>query len=132
MPVSAPFVTPQHNTGAQAQGALLAAQMLEIGKKAAAMLDPSSPLGQAVLHALKTIGKQAGTAPPETQVNSLQSQLIEARRSAMQRLALQQMMMQHAGAQQPPGAQPGAPPGAPQGAPPGAMPQPQPAAAMAA
>lgn len=114
MAVSAPLTAPTPNTGANAQGALYAAQALDALKKAAAMLNPSSPLGQAVLDALKRIGKEAGSAPPETQVSSLQSQLVEAKRNAMQRLAMQQM--QQRGQQAPPlvagGAAPqgGAPP----------------------
>lgn len=103
--ISAPLPTPTHNTGAQAQGALYVAQALDSLKKAIAMLDPSAPLGQAVADALKKLGKEVGSAPPETQVNSIQSQLIEAKRNAMQRLALQQMSQQ--GAQQP-GAAPAA------------------------
>lgn len=88
--------------------------MLEAGRKAIALLDPTSPLGQAVLNAVKTIGKQVGAAPPETHVNNLQSQLVDAKRNAMQRLAMMQMQQQ-GGA--PGGGQPGAaPPGA--GAPP--------------
>lgn len=117
MAVSAPLITPQHNAGAQAQGSLLAAQMLEIGKKAAAMLDPGSPIGQAVLHFLKSGGKHAGTAPAETQVNSLQSQLVEARRNAMQRLAMQQMMAHPGGPPSPGGAAPVAGPTVPGAAP---------------
>lgn len=118
MAVSAPVITPQSNLGAQAQGGLLAAQMLEIGKKAASMLDPTSPLGQAVLHALKAIGKQVGSAPAETQVNSLQSQLVEARRNAMMRLALQQMQSGGAAPQPPSGAAPGVQPSPSGAAPP--------------
>lgn len=117
--VSAALPTPTHNAGAQAQGALFAAQMLEIGKKAMAMLDASSPLGQAVLDALKRIGKEVGAAPPETQVNSLQSQLMEARRNAMQRAAM--MQLQARAAQ-----------GGPPGAAPGGAPAQQPLAMMAA
>jgi hypothetical protein len=84
-------------------------------KKATAMLDPTSPLGQAVLKALKEIGSKVGAAPPETQANNLQSQLIEAKRSAMQRLAMQQMQQQGGAQAAAPG---GAPPGAAQAAPP--------------
>lgn len=109
MPAPGPLASPTPNTGAHAQGALMAAQMLEIGKKAAALLDPTSPLGQAVLKALQSIGKHVGSAPPETQVNSLMSQLVEAKRNAMQRLALQQM--QHQGGPNPAAAAQGAVPG---------------------
>jgi hypothetical protein len=66
-------------------------QGLDAFKKAIAMLDPTSPLGQAVLDALKKIGKHAGNPPAETQQNSLQNQLMEAKRNAMQRLEAQRM-----------------------------------------
>ena len=113
MPAPGPLPTPTANTGAQAQGSLFASQALDILKKSAAMLDPTSPLGQAVLHALKTIGKQVGSAPAETQTNSLQSQLMEAKRNAMQRLAQQQMQRPGEGAAAAPGAAAtGASPGA--------------------
>ncbi len=112
--VSAPLTTPTQNVGAQAQGALLVAQGLEALRKSVGMLDPTSPLGQAVLHALKAIGSKVGSPPPETQVNSLQSQLEEAKRSGMQRLAMMQMQNQG-------GAPPGAAPG---GAPPPQSPPP--------
>lgn len=121
MPVSAPLATPSPNTGAQAQGALFTAQALDGLKKAMSMLSPSSPLGQAVLDALKKLGKEVGSAPPETQMNSLQSQMVEARRNAMQRLVMQKMMQGGAQAQ---------PQAVPQMQQPGA--QPQPAAMMAA
>ena len=90
MAVSATLPTPSHNAGAQAQGVLLVAQALDQMRQAMSKLDPTSPIGLAVSRALNDIGKKVGAAPPETQVNSLQSQLIEAKRGAMQRLALQQ------------------------------------------
>jgi hypothetical protein len=90
MPVSAPLPAPSHNAGAQAQGILLVAQALDQMRQAMSKLDPTSPIGLAVSRALNDIGKKVGAAPPETQVNSLQSQLIEAKRSAMQRQQLQQ------------------------------------------
>lgn len=74
---------------------------MEALKKSVAMLDPSSPLGQAVLRALKDIGKEVGNVPADAQQNSLQSQLLAARRNAMQRLALQQMQMRPQQAQNP-------------------------------
>ena len=105
--------------------ALFAAQALEAMKKAVGVGDPTTPLGQAILRALKEIGKQVGGAPPpETQANSLQSQLVEAKRSAMQRIALQQMHQQGGGAALPVG---GAPPGV--APPPGGAPPPSAAAA---
>ena len=102
---AAPLASPTPNIGAHAQGMLLIAQGLESWKKAVAMLDPTSPLGQAVLKALKDVGKHAGSPPQETQVNSLQSQLAEAKRNAMQRLAMQGMG-QSQGAPLGPGAAP--------------------------
>lgn len=106
-----------HNTGAQAQGALFVAQALEGLKKAGAMLSPASPLGQAVYEALRKLGKEVGSAPPETQTNSLKSQLVDATRNAMLR-AVMQRAQQQGGAQQQAPAQP--------------QPAPQPPAAMAA
>lgn len=88
MAVSAPLATPTPNVGAQAQGVILAAQALQIMQKALAVVSPTTPLGQALAHALKTIGKQVGSPPESQLVNSLQSQLIEAQRSAMQRAAI--------------------------------------------
>ena len=80
--VSAPLMAPSANVGGQAQMALFAAQALEAMKKAVGVGDPTTPLGQAILRALKEIGKQVGGAPPpETQANSLQSQLVEAKRN---------------------------------------------------
>lgn len=106
-----------HNTGAQAQGALFASQAMEGLKKAMTMLSPSSPLGQAVLDALKRIGKEVGSAPPETQTNSLKSQLVDATRNAMLRAVMQRAQQQGGARQQAP-VQP--------------QPAPQPPAAMAA
>lgn len=97
-PVSAPLTTPTPNTGAQAQAILIVSQALELMQKAMGMVGPSTPLGQALLDSMKKLGKQAGSAPAEQQVNSLQSQLIEAQRSAMQRAALQQQSMAGGGA----------------------------------
>lgn len=114
MPAPGPLTSPTQNTGAQAQGSLYASQALEGLKKAISMLDPTSPLGQAVLDALKKIGKHVGAAPAETQQSSLQNQLIEAKRTAMQRLALQQMQQQGGGAS--PSAAPGAAAPSPSGA----------------
>jgi hypothetical protein len=114
MPAAGPLPTPTANIGAHAQGALYVAQMLELAKKAIAGLDMSSPIGQAVAAFLKSAGKHAGHAPAETQQNSLQNQLVEAKRNAMQRLALQQMQARGGAASGAPAA--GAPPGA--GAPP--------------
>lgn len=95
-PVSAPLTTPTANTGAHAQGVLLAAQGLQVLQKAMALVDPTSALGQAIATALRTVGKQVGSPPAEQQVTSLQSQLLDAQRSAMQRVA---MMQQQAAAQ---------------------------------
>ena len=95
---AAPLTTPSANIGNQAQASLFVSQALEAMKKAAPLVDPSSPMGQAILSALKSLGRHAGAAPPETQVPSLYGQLQDAQRTAMQRLALQQIASKTAGA----------------------------------
>ncbi|MDE2020367.1 MAG: hypothetical protein KGJ13_08535 [Patescibacteria group bacterium] len=110
MAVSAPLATPTPNVGAQAQGVLLAAQALQIMQKALGIVSPTTPLGQALAHALKTIGKQVGSPPESQLVNSLQSQLIEAQRSAMQRAAIAHNLT--GGGVAAPGAAPVSPPSA--------------------
>ena len=118
---AAPLTTPSANIGNQAQASLFVSQALEAMKKAAPLVDPSSPMGQAILSALKSLGRHAGAAPPETQVPSLYGQLQDAQRTAMQRLALQQIASKTAGAApaaapSPPlqaGASPGSAPAAP-------------------
>ena len=92
---------------------LLVAQGLESMKKAIALLDPMTPLAQAVARALEQIAKKAGSPPPETNVNSLRSQAVEAQRTAMQRLAMQNMQQQGGS---PTPAMHGAASGAPSGA----------------
>lgn len=115
--VSAALPTPTPNAGAQAQAALFVSQGVELLKKAMMMVDAGSPLGQAIVDAIKRLSKEAGSPPQETQVNSLQSQLMEARRNAMQKAAM--MQLQARAAQ---GGAPGAPaPGAAPAPPPAAM-----------
>lgn len=125
MPAAAPLVAPTPNVGNQAQGHLFVAQALDAMRKAIAVLDPTSPLGQAVLAATKNLGKQVGSAPPEAQVSNLYGQLQDARRTAMQRLALMNMANKAGGA----GSAPVSPPVATGGAPAAAAP---PATPMAA
>lgn len=114
----APLTTPTPNVGNQAQATLFVSQALEAMKKAAPLVDPSSPLGQAIFAALKSLGRHAGAAPPETQVPSLMGQLQDAKRSAMQRIAMMNLGNRMAG-----GAPAAAPsPVANSGASPGALP----------
>lgn len=114
---SAPLTAPSPNVGNQAQATLFVSQALDALKKAGPLVDPSSPLGQAIYSTLKSLGRHAGAAPPETQVPSLYAQLQDARRTALQRLAMMQLQNRTAG---------GAPAAAPSppvsGASPGALP----------
>lgn len=114
----APLTLPTPNLGAQSQGALMVSEALDKMRQASANLDPNSELGQAVLTALKTIGRHVGAPPPEAKVSSLFGQLIEARRNAMQRLALLQLQNRQGappGAQMPPGGAAAGAPTVPQG-----------------
>ena len=97
MVAAAPLTTPSPNVGNQAQATLFVSQALEAMKKAAPLVDASSPLGQAIFETLKKLGKHVGAAPPESQVPSLYSQLQDARRTALQRLAMMQMGQPMAG-----------------------------------
>ncbi len=91
MAVSAPLTTPTPNAGAHAQGVLLASQALSVLQKAMAMVDPTTALGQAIADTLRRHGKQVGSPPEEQKINSLQSQIVDAQRNIMQRIALQHM-----------------------------------------
>lgn len=117
MPISAPLAQPQPNHGASAQAALFAAQMVEIGKKALPMVDVGTPLGQAILEAIKKLSREASNVPRDAIVNSLKSQLQTAQQQQMAR------MVAGGGAPAAPGAMPGAAPAGP------ATPAPQGAAA---
>lgn len=85
MAISAPLAQPQQNQGANAQAALFAAQMVEIGKKALPLLDVGSPLGQAILEAIKKLSREASNVPHDAIVNSLKSQLQTAQQQQMMR-----------------------------------------------